>query len=136
MLIRNHFQAQRWFTHFTHALAQGGDVFSAQVRVQAESHLQFIDWLGRYSRRENLVEPFERVVIALEPGHTLFHRQSGFHRIRKRTNSRERWEIMQGRIALHNDCELCKLYARNLTSHGRRHSNFLPWRRVEIWLSV
>ena len=61
-------QAQGRFAHFADPFAERIDVFGAKISVQTEAHFEFVNWLGGKAGVENLVEPFERVMIAFEPG--------------------------------------------------------------------
>ena len=65
-------EAQRRLAHFADPLAQRGGVFGAEMRVEAEAHLEFIDRLGGDARGENLVQALERVMVTLEPADAFF----------------------------------------------------------------
>ena len=64
-------------------------MFSAQMRMQAEPHLQFVNRLSRDSRRQNLAQSFEPVIIPLQPPHAFPDRKPGLHRLVYRTESRQ-----------------------------------------------
>ena len=73
------FEAQRRLAHFADALAQGGDMFGAEMGVEAEAHLELIDGFGGDARGEDLVQAFEGVVVTLEPADTFLDREAGLH---------------------------------------------------------
>ena len=75
--VGNGLEAQRRFAHFADALAEHGGVFGAEMRVEAEGHLEFVDGLGGDARRENLVQAFERVMVTLEPADAFLDREAG-----------------------------------------------------------
>src|ERR1041385_3031387 len=62
-----HFQSQRRLAHFTDASAECCYMFRAKMRVKTEGHFQFVNGFGREPRNENLVQPLEGVMIALQP---------------------------------------------------------------------
>ena len=99
--IRDHFQAKRRFAHFANPLAQGRPVFGAEVGVQAESHFQFVNRFGRDARDEDLVEPFEGIVITLEPANTFLDGQTGCDRLIHGANSGESRQISIGLVGVH-----------------------------------
>ena len=47
------------------------------MRVEAEGHLQLINWLGRYAVVENLMQLLEGIVAALQAADALLNRQAG-----------------------------------------------------------
>ena len=53
--------------------AERRDVFTAKKGVQAETHFEFVDRFRRQAGGENLVEPLESVMIALQAGDALIH---------------------------------------------------------------
>ncbi len=42
-------------------------MFGTEMGVETEGHLQFVDGLGSDARGENLVQPFETIMITFEP---------------------------------------------------------------------
>src|SRR5437879_1836296 len=87
------------------------------MSMMTESHLQLVQRLGRNSGGEDVMQPFERVVIAFEPANTFFHGEAGLHRFIHRTNSsqwRDFWES-SGSI------------------HGSAVDNVAP---IEVWLQA
>ena len=99
--IRHHFEPQRRFAHFADAFAQSGDVLGAEVRVQAETHFQLVNRLGGDARGEDLVQPFEGIVVALEAAHTFFNGQAGVHRLGHEAKSGELRQVSVGGGAFH-----------------------------------
>ena len=85
--VRHGLQAQRGLAHFADPLAQRGGVFGAEMRVEAEGHLEFIDGLGGDARGENLVQALERVMVALEPADAFLDREAGLRGLGHRANS-------------------------------------------------
>ena len=75
--IGHGFEAERRLAHFADALAQRGDVFGAEMRVEAEAHLEFVDGLGGDARGEDLVQAFEGVMVALEPADAFLDGEAG-----------------------------------------------------------
>ena len=71
------FEAQRGLAHFADPLAQRGGVFGAEMRVEAEAHLEFVEGLGGDARGEDLVQPLAGVVVTLEPADAFFDREAG-----------------------------------------------------------
>ena len=59
VVVRHGFEAQRGLPHFADSQAQGGDMLSAIIGVQAESHFQLINRLGGDAVVENLMESLE-----------------------------------------------------------------------------
>ena len=72
--IGHHVQPQWRLAHLTDPLTQRGDVFGAQMRVQAEAHLEFVDWLGSDARGKDLMQAFAGVMVTLEPADTFLDR--------------------------------------------------------------
>ena len=66
------FEAERRFPHLPYPPADLGDVFRAEMGVEAEGHLQLIDGFGRQTRDEDLVDAPEGRVVAFEPQDTVF----------------------------------------------------------------
>ena len=81
--MRHLLQAERRFAHLADAGTIGSIVLRAEMAVQAEGHLQFVDWLGGDVGDENLVHPPEAVMEPFQPFDTVFDgeaRQGGlFH---------------------------------------------------------
>src|SRR5215468_2807489 len=99
--MRRFLKAQRWFAHLADAPAQRAHMLGAVVGVQAETHLQFVDWLGGDAVVEDLVQALENIVIALEPADALLDRQAGLHGFRHWTDPRQRREILERTIGAH-----------------------------------
>ena len=62
--MRHSFKAQRRLAHLSDPFAQCGNVFGAEMRMQAETHLQFVERFGSDAGGENLVQSAKSVVIA------------------------------------------------------------------------
>ena len=99
--IRDELEAERRFAHFANPAPQRGDVLGAEMSVQTETHFQLVDRLGCYTRSENLVQPFESVVVTLEPSHAFFHGQARLHRLFHQANSGESGQMAVGLIRVH-----------------------------------
>jgi len=63
--IRHGLEAERGSRIFADPLAECGSVFGAEMSVEAEAHLKFIDGFGGDARSEDLVQAFERVMVTL-----------------------------------------------------------------------
>ena len=99
VFIRHHIEPQRRLAHFPHALTQRRDMLGAVVRVQGKGHLQLIDRLGSEAREEDFVQPFEGIVITLQPSHAFLDGKAGPLRLVESREAGERREIMQGTVA-------------------------------------
>ena len=88
--VRHSLEAERRLAHFADPLAERGGVFGAEMRVEAEAHLEFIEGLGGDARGENLVESLERVMVTLEPADTFFDRETGLRGLVHRANPGQR----------------------------------------------
>src|SRR5207244_2560379 len=66
-----------------------------------ESHFQFVNRFGRDARDEDLVEPFEGIVITLQPANTFLDGQTGRHRLIHGANSGESRQISIGLVGVH-----------------------------------
>jgi hypothetical protein len=84
--VRNGLEAQRRLAHFADPLAERGGVFGAEMRVEAKTHLEFVERLGGDARGEDLVQAFERVMVTLEPADAFFNRETGLRGLVQRTN--------------------------------------------------
>jgi hypothetical protein len=62
-------------------------VLGAKVSVKAESHLEFVKRFARDARGENLVQAFERVMVALVTADTFFDGQAGLHGVLQSANT-------------------------------------------------
>src|SRR5436190_18398298 len=113
--MRNLFQTQRRLAHFRNAFAQRGRVLGANVRVQAESVLQFQNRLSRDPRSKNLVPSFECVMVALEPRDALLDRQPRIHRLFHAAQSAQRRQSSICWIWLHSGKKL-NMYLRHYTT--------------------
>src|SRR5437660_10069994 len=71
--------------------------------VQAEGHLQFVNRLGSEAAGEDFVQPFEGVMVALQPGDTGFDGQAGFRGLFHRANPGEAGKVPVGVICLHGN---------------------------------
>ena len=80
-------EAQRRLAHFADPLAERGGVFGAEMRVEAEAHLEFIERLGGDARGEDLVQALEGVMVTLEPADAFLDREAGLRGLVHRTNS-------------------------------------------------
>ena len=86
-LIKEHLQggighgveAEGRLAHFPDTFAQGCGVLRAQMGMEAEPHLEFVERFGGEACRENLVQPLEGVVKPLQTGDAILHGQAGFH---------------------------------------------------------
>ena len=65
-LVGNLLQSERRRAHLGHAVAHRGAVLGAVVRVQAERHLEFIDRFRGEPRLEDLHEPLQGKMEALD----------------------------------------------------------------------
>jgi hypothetical protein len=77
--VRHSVKAQGRFAHFTHSLAQGRDVLSAKMGMQAKAHLQLVKGFGGDPGGEDLGQAFDRIMISLESSDAFFNRKAGFH---------------------------------------------------------
>src|SRR5437870_5715567 len=71
-------------------------MFGAKMGMEAETHLELIQRLSGDVRSEDLVQPFEGVMIALKPAHTFFDRETGFHGGLYRTDACQSRQIAEG----------------------------------------
>src|SRR5436189_85317 len=78
-------------------------MLGAQMRVEAEGHLQLINGLSRDAGGENLMQPLERVVITFQSGHTGFDRQSRLRGLFHRANARQAGKVPIRVIGLHGN---------------------------------
>jgi hypothetical protein len=78
LIVRDLVEAERRMAHFGDALAEGGDVLGAEMGVEAERHLDFVDGLGGEPGVERGPQPVEGVVIALEAFDAVVDRKAGF----------------------------------------------------------
>src|SRR5262245_58194483 len=101
--MRHRLQAEGRLAHFADTFAQGTDMLGTIMRVQTEAHFQFVDWFGSQAVVEDLVEAFERVVVALEPGDAILNREAVFHGLVHRADTSQAWEILVGTISAHSD---------------------------------
>jgi hypothetical protein len=69
--------------------------------VKAESHLEFVERFASDTRRENLVQSFESVVVTLVSADAFFDRQADFHRVLQRANAGERRGLPKGNRRIH-----------------------------------
>ena len=70
--------------------------------VETESHLQFIDGLGRDAGGKDLEQPFEGIMIALQPADAFFDRQAGLHGVLYRANAGQCGQIAVRLVSLHS----------------------------------
>ena len=80
-------ETERWLAHFADPLAQRGGVLGAEMRMQAEAHLEFLDGLGGDARGEDLVQALERVMVTLEPADAFLDGEAGLRGLGHRANS-------------------------------------------------
>ena len=66
--VGHHVQPQGGLAHLADASPERGHVLGAKVGVVREGGLEFVDRLGGDPRGEDLVQPFEGVMIAFESG--------------------------------------------------------------------
>src|SRR6266566_343793 len=70
--------------------------------VETEAHLELINRFGRDPGGEDLVQTFERVMIALEAPNTFLDGEAGFHRVLHRANACQRGQILVGFVNAHS----------------------------------
>ena len=98
---RARLEAQRRLAHFADALAQRRDVFGAEMGVQAESHLEFVDRFGRDSRSEDLVQALEGIMVTLEPADAFLDGEARLGGLSHRTDPGNRRQILKRAIVAH-----------------------------------
>ena len=86
-------EAERWLAHFADPLAQRGGVFGAEMGVEAEAHLEFIDGFGGDARGEDLVQALEGVMVTLEPADAFFDGEAGLRGLVHRANPGQRRQM-------------------------------------------
>ena len=95
-------EAQRRLAHFADPLAQSGDVLGAEMGVEAEAHLEFVDGLGGDARGEDLVQAFEGVMVTLEPADAFFDREAGLRGLVHRANPGQSRQMAIRLVSAHN----------------------------------
>ena len=94
-------EAERGLAHFADPLAQRGDVFGAEMRVQAEAHLEFIERLGGDARGKDLVQPLAGVVVTLEPADAFLDGEAGLRGLVHGTDPGQRRQMAIRLISAH-----------------------------------
>jgi hypothetical protein len=85
--LGHRFEPEWRLAHFADSLAERAGVFGAEMRVEAEAHLEFVDRLGSDACGEDLVQALERVMVTLEPANAFFDGEAGLRGFVHRTNS-------------------------------------------------
>src|SRR5438477_12704189 len=73
--------------------------------VETEAHLELINRFGRDPGGEDLVQTFERVMIALEAPNTFLDGEAGFHRVLHRANACQQGQILVGFVNAHSQSQ-------------------------------
>ena len=86
-------------------------------------------WCTRFSSRDargaNLMEPFERIMVAFQPADAFLDGQAGLHRLRQRTDAGQRRQVAVGFVNAHKLC-VCGF---NLTSDPQNSTAISRMRR-------
>ena len=73
----------------------------AVIGVETVGHFEFVDRLGGDPIIENLVEPLEDVMIALEASDAFLDGKAGLHRVVHRADPGEARQVLVGAIGVH-----------------------------------
>lgn len=76
-------------------------MLGAVMRVETERHLQLIDWLCRNAIVEDLVEPLEEIMGALESRDAGLDGKAGLHGGFHRAEAGEAGKILVGTVRVH-----------------------------------
>ncbi len=91
-------EAEGRFPHLPHARPERCGVFRAVMGVEAEGHLELVHRFADQTVDEDLVQPAEAPVQALEPVHAGFHRKPRVLRSLERGKAREGGEVPMGLV--------------------------------------
>ena len=96
--VRGVVEAERRLPHLPHALPPRGGVLRAVVGVEAEAHLELVGRLRREALDQDLVEPPQGPVVALEPLHALVDRESDPGRLGDGADPGDRGQVAVGAV--------------------------------------